>query len=89
VHRRPADRPHLPTAIAPPSADAPTTASPPSPAPSSSRPAYTKAWWPIAALDNLNPAVPNPLELMGEKLVAWKPSPDAAWVVQSDRCPHR
>ena len=53
------------------------------------RSAWYKAWYPIAAVENLDPGKPNALELMGEKLVAWKPGPDAAWVVQSDRCPHR
>jgi phenylpropionate dioxygenase-like ring-hydroxylating dioxygenase large terminal subunit len=52
------------------------------------RPGYFKAWWPIAAVENLDPSVPNALELMGEKLVAWQRA-DGEWVVQADRCPHR
>ena len=66
-----------------------TTASSPPQEAAADRSAWFKAWHPIAAVENLDPAKPNALELMGERLVAWQPAPGAAWVVQADRCPHR
>jgi len=52
------------------------------------RPGWFKAWWPVAAIENLDTAKPNALELMGERLVAWQRA-DGYWTVQADRCPHR
>jgi len=52
------------------------------------RPGWFKAWWPIAAVENLDAGRPNALELMGERLVAWRRA-DGQWAVQADRCPHR
>jgi nitrite reductase/ring-hydroxylating ferredoxin subunit len=52
------------------------------------RPGWFKAWWPVAAVENLDTSRPNQLELMGERLVAWQRA-DGQWTVQADRCPHR
>jgi hypothetical protein len=52
------------------------------------RPGWFKAWWPVAAVENLDTDRPNALELMGERLVAWQRA-DGSWTVQADRCPHR
>lgn len=78
---------HPPTAVAPPSEAVATTAPLPIP-PKPDRSLWFKNWWAIAATDALDETRPIPLELMGEKLVAWKDA-DGRWVVQADRCPHR
>lgn len=78
---------HPLTAVAPPSEAVAVAA--PTPAPTTAdRSVWFKNWWAIAATDALDETRPNPLELMGDKLVAWKDA-EGQWVVQADRCPHR
>ena len=49
---------------------------------------WHKAWYPVSPVDFLDPAVPNPLKLLGRSMVAWRGA-DGAWAVASDSCPHR
>ncbi|WIA30048.1 hypothetical protein OEZ86_000143 [Tetradesmus obliquus] len=49
---------------------------------------WTKAWYPVAAVENLDAAKPNKVTLLGKDYVLWA---DAAgqWRCFEDRCPHR
>jgi hypothetical protein len=45
-------------------------------------------WYPIAALDSLDPTVPFPLTILGERIVVWRDG-EGAWKALRDACPHR
>lgn len=52
--------------------------------------AYQQAWYPVSPLQDLDPRRPQPLTLLGEPYVIWKPPlPGSHWQVFLDRCPHR
>lgn len=50
---------------------------------------WFKCWYPVATLDSLYTDRPNAVELLGMKLVAWRPRGSASWSVLEDTCPHR
>lgn len=45
-------------------------------------------WYPVAFLDYLDPKVPYPVELLGERLVLWRDAKQH-WRCFEDKCPHR
>jgi phenylpropionate dioxygenase-like ring-hydroxylating dioxygenase large terminal subunit len=49
---------------------------------------FAKHWYPLQAVENLDPKVPHPVELLGKRLVLWR---DGAgeWRCFEDKCPHR
>jgi phenylpropionate dioxygenase-like ring-hydroxylating dioxygenase large terminal subunit len=49
---------------------------------------WKKAWYPMAVIQDMDEGRPNKLQLLGEKLVAWKDG-EGEWRVFEDRCPHR
>eukprot|EP00611_Tribonema_gayanum_P013115 TRINITY_DN2389_c1_g1_i4.p1 TRINITY_DN2389_c1_g1~~TRINITY_DN2389_c1_g1_i4.p1 ORF type:complete len:577 (-),score=158.80 TRINITY_DN2389_c1_g1_i4:654-2156(-) len=49
---------------------------------------YWRAWWPVAIAEDLQPDVPERVELLGEALVLWRDS-NKQWRAAVDRCPHR
>jgi len=49
---------------------------------------WSRAWYPLAVVEDLDPGRPTRLELLGEDLVAWRDG-TGTWRVFDDRCPHR
>ena len=49
---------------------------------------WTGQWYPMAFLSDLDPKVPHPVQLLGQRLVLWR---DGAgeWRCFEDKCPHR
>lgn len=49
---------------------------------------WTKQWYPLAAVKDLDPSRPHAEMLLGEKLVIWRDA-DSQWRCFMDECPHR
>ncbi len=49
---------------------------------------WTKHWYPVASLLELDPSRPTQLTLLGEDYVLWKDG-SGNWRAFADRCPHR
>ncbi|KAK9908986.1 hypothetical protein WJX75_005595 [Coccomyxa subellipsoidea] len=49
---------------------------------------WAKHWYPMAFLDNLDPKVPHPVELLSQRLVLWCDG-QGQWRCFQDKCPHR
>lgn len=49
----------------------------------------TENWWPVIMISSLDQTKPNPLQLLGRKLVTYYDEPSSQWVVFDDRCSHR
>mmetsp|Transcript_48018 Transcript_48018/g.121167 ORF Transcript_48018/g.121167 Transcript_48018/m.121167 type:complete len:553 (+) Transcript_48018:475-2133(+) len=49
---------------------------------------WTKQWWPVAVLEDLDASRPHAVQLMGERLVLWCDG-EGKWQCFEDRCPHR
>lgn len=45
-------------------------------------------WYPISLIEDLDPTVPTPFQLLGRELVVWKDQ-QGEWRVFVDKCPHR
>ena len=45
-------------------------------------------WYPVSLIEDLDPSVPTPFQLLGRELVIWK-DPQGEWRVFLDKCPHR
>ena len=84
--------PPLPPAqVAPMSASDPITTAPAAAPRAAKTPAefdWHAAWWPVAALDSLDPARPHQVYLLGQRLVVWRDD-GGDWRAFADICPHR
>ncbi|KAK9832649.1 hypothetical protein WJX81_007195 [Elliptochloris bilobata] len=49
---------------------------------------WSRQWYAIAFVQDLDPTRPTPLELLGNRLVLWRDRA-GAWRCFADRCPHR
>ena len=49
---------------------------------------WQKAWYPMMGLDDLDPAVPHAIMLLGKRLVLWRDA-QQTWRCLEDSCPHR
>ncbi|BAY24600.1 Rieske [2Fe-2S] domain-containing protein [Calothrix sp. NIES-2100] len=49
---------------------------------------WTKQWYPISPLSYLNATSPNPVTLLGKKLVIWQDN-NQNWSAMDDCCPHK
>jgi len=45
-------------------------------------------WYPVSLIEDLDPSVPTPFQLLGRELVVWKDK-QGEWRVFLDKCPHR
>lgn len=45
-------------------------------------------WYPVSTIEDLDPSVPTPFQLLGRELVVWKDN-QGEWRVFVDKCPHR
>jgi nitrite reductase/ring-hydroxylating ferredoxin subunit len=68
--------------------EAPPTAAPGSEPAQPPQFSWTKAWYPIAAVEHLDPNAPNKVTLLGKDYVLWADA-KGDWKVMEDRCPHR
>ncbi|MDY6781526.1 MAG: Rieske 2Fe-2S domain-containing protein [Cyanobacteriota bacterium] len=48
-----------------------------------------EAWYPVAYVQDLDPAKLTPFTLLGQDLVIWYDPPAQTWRAFEDRCPHR
>jgi pheophorbide a oxygenase len=46
-------------------------------------------WYPVSLVEDLDPRVPTPFQLLNRDLVIWKDPNSGEWVALDDRCPHR
>ncbi|CAL5222833.1 g5257 [Coccomyxa viridis] len=49
---------------------------------------WEKQWYPLAFIEDLDPKVPTPVQLLGQRLVLWRDS-QQQWRCFADICPHR
>ncbi|CAE8680997.1 unnamed protein product, partial [Polarella glacialis] len=49
---------------------------------------WTRTWYPISPLSYLDESRPNPLTLLGKKIVVWRDA-EGKWNAVQDACPHR
>ncbi|MEY2645521.1 MAG: hypothetical protein RLZZ611_2170 [Cyanobacteriota bacterium] len=57
--------------------------------PRQTEPTWQRAWYPVAYLDDLDPARPQAFTLLGRDLVLWYDRGSACWRAFADVCPHR
>ena len=49
---------------------------------------WARQWYPLAFLADLDPKVPHPVQLLGQRLVLWRDG-GGEWRCFEDKCPHR
>ena len=49
---------------------------------------WERQWYPLAFVEYLDPKVPHPVELLGQRLVLWRDA-QHRWRCFEDKCPHR
>jgi len=51
---------------------------------------WTQAWYPLSPIGYLDEKKPNPLTILGRRIVVWKSEgEDSTWHAVEDSCPHR
>lgn len=46
-------------------------------------------WYPVSLIEDLNPSLPTPFQLLGRDIVLWYDNSNSQWVAFDDKCPHR
>lgn len=46
-------------------------------------------WYPVSLVEDLDPRLPTPFQLLNRDIVLWKDPKSGEWVALEDRCPHR
>ncbi|KAJ4827356.1 hypothetical protein Tsubulata_044803 [Turnera subulata] len=46
-------------------------------------------WYPVSLVEDLDPNLPTPFQLLGRDLVLWFDNANQEWVAFDDKCPHR
>ncbi|CAK7332139.1 unnamed protein product [Dovyalis caffra] len=46
-------------------------------------------WYPVSLLEDLDPLLPTPFQLLGRDLVLWFDKANQEWAAFDDKCPHR
>lgn len=46
-------------------------------------------WYPVSLVEDLDPNLPTPFQLLGRDLVLWFDNNSNKWVAFDDKCPHR
>lgn len=46
-------------------------------------------WYPVSLVEDLDPSLPTPFQLLGRDLVLWFDKASQQWVAFDDKCPHR
>ncbi|CAH9124242.1 unnamed protein product [Cuscuta epithymum] len=56
---------------------------------SSSKFNWREHWYPVALVEDLDPALPTPFQLLNREIVLWFDRSSSSWVALDDKCPHR
>ena len=56
---------------------------------SSSKFSWRDHWCPVSLIEDLDPSLPTPFQLLGRDLVLWFDRSAREWVAFDDKCPHR
>lgn len=56
---------------------------------SSSKFTWRDHWYPVSLIEDLNPSLPTPFQLLGREIVLWYDNSNSQWVAFDDKCPHR
>ncbi|OWM73739.1 hypothetical protein CDL15_Pgr026843 [Punica granatum] len=56
---------------------------------SSSKFSWRDHWYPVSLVEDLDPRLPTPFQLLGRDTVLWFDKSSSQWVAFDDRCPHR
>uniref|UniRef100_A0A2N9EYI2 Rieske domain-containing protein n=1 Tax=Fagus sylvatica TaxID=28930 RepID=A0A2N9EYI2_FAGSY len=56
---------------------------------SSSKFSWRDHWYPVSLIEDLNPKLPTPFQLLGRDIVLWFDKSSSEWVAFEDKCPHR
>ncbi|KAJ8768153.1 hypothetical protein K2173_021093 [Erythroxylum novogranatense] len=56
---------------------------------SDSRFCWRDHWYPVSLVEDLDPSMPTPFQLLGRDLVLWFDRATQEWVAFDDKCPHR
>lgn len=70
-------------------AEEPSTSASTSPESSGEKFVWRDHWYPVSLVEDLDPRVPTPFQLLNRDLVIWKDPNSGEWVALDDRCPHR
>lgn len=46
-------------------------------------------WYPVSLIEDLDPNIPTPFQLLGRDIVLWFSTKTTEWVALDDKCPHR
>lgn len=46
-------------------------------------------WYPVSLIEDLDPKLPTPFQLLGRDIVLWFDRNKQEWVALDDKCPHR
>ncbi|KAI9077094.1 hypothetical protein K1719_040916 [Acacia pycnantha] len=56
---------------------------------SSSKFYWRDHWYPVSLIEDLDPRLPTPFQLLGREIVLWYDKSKSEWVAFDDKCPHR
>jgi pheophorbide a oxygenase len=56
---------------------------------SSSKFSWRDHWYPVSLIEDLDPSLPTPFQLLGREIVLWFDNSNSQWVAFDDKCPHR
>ncbi|PSR86546.1 Pheophorbide a oxygenase [Actinidia chinensis var. chinensis] len=56
---------------------------------SSSKFSWRDHWYPVSLVEDLNPSLPTPFQLLNRDLVLWFDRSSSQWAAFDDKCPHR
>ncbi|KAM3692736.1 hypothetical protein ACJW31_08G111100 [Castanea mollissima] len=56
---------------------------------SSSKFSWRDHWYPVSLIEDLDPQLPTPFQLLGRDIVLWFDNSSSQWVAFDDKCPHR
>ncbi|VFQ77813.1 unnamed protein product [Cuscuta campestris] len=50
---------------------------------------WREHWYPVALVEDLDPSLPTPFQLLNREIVLWFDGSSSLWVAMDDKCPHR
>lgn len=56
---------------------------------SSSKFSWRDHWYPVSLVEDLDPSLPTPFQLLNRDIVIWFDKSGSQWVALDDKCPHR
>lgn len=55
----------------------------------SSKFSWRDHWYPVSLIEDLDPSLPTPFQLLNRDIVIWFDKSGSQWVALDDKCPHR